>query len=158
MQLSAEQRAALLALLQDYLGLAAPWVLTQAERRAGDVQALGELLVLSVKKIEQRGAFATRYAALFSVTADAPADSLPPGPVPTGSAAHASASDTALPPLTISLAERRLLQFIGEQAAGAAKQLSPAPATVLELYEGLARLIADPSDRERFMKLCPGGR
>ncbi|MFN7477181.1 MAG: hypothetical protein ACK5RH_04275 [Burkholderiales bacterium] len=138
----------ILSLLAQYFGATAPWVLTQAERRASSPEELPLLLANALPNQQKREQFLSQFSALESSLA------LPEAGVNT-SAALNDAVDT-LPRLTLSIAERRLMDFIGEPGRDCVKKMQPKPINVIDLYTRLALHITNPEDRKKFLALCPG--
>jgi hypothetical protein len=138
----------ILSLLAQYFGATAPWVLTQAERRAGSPEELPLLLANALPNQQKREQFLSQFSALESSPAPSTAS------VENGTALNEGID--ILPGLTLSIAERRLMDFIGEAGRDTAKKMQPKPINVIDLYTRLALYIPNPDDRKKFLALCPG--
>ena len=166
-----EIKTRILAALTPYFGASAPWVLTQAERRAASLADLPDLLANALPDARRRQEFLTALSWLkqeaVAIVNTQPAT--PPiaeqkqntftgMPGVNTAAPHLAASNAATPltRLSISLAERRLAQFIGDTAIGMSQSLVPVPQTLLELYECLASKINHDEHKKHFLSLCPG--
>lgn len=138
----------ILSLLAQYFGATAPWVLTQAERRASSPEELPLLLANALPNQQKRELFLSQFIALESSSASSDA-------IMESDSALNEAADI-LPGLTLSIAERRLMDFIGEAGRDTAKKMQPKPVNVIDLYTRLALHITNPEDRKKFLALCPG--
>lgn len=161
-ELHNETKTRVLALLFSYFGASAPWVLTQAERRASSLADLPDLLVNALPNAQRRQEFLAEFSWLkqedvTSMNAQS-VSSVPTEPLQSDTLLEASMPNTAAPltRLSISLAERRLAQFIGDTAVGIAQSLTPAPQTLWELYERLSLKISNDDHKKHFLSLCPG--
>jgi hypothetical protein len=138
----------ILFLLEPYFGASAPWVLAQAERRASSPEELPLLLANALPNQQKREQFLSQFIALESSSASSEA-------IMESDSALDQAADI-LPGLTLSIAERRLMDFIGEAGRDTAKKMQPKPVNVIDLYTRLALYIPNPDDRKKFLALCPG--
>ena len=138
----------ILSLLAQYFGATAPWVLTQAERRASSPEELPLLLANALPNQQKREQFLSQFIALESSSASSDT-------IMESDSALDQAADI-LPGLTLSIAERRLMDFIGEPGRDCVKKMQPKPINVIDLYTRLALHITNPEDRKKFLALCPG--
>lgn len=128
----------LLSVVKLYFGASAPWVLAQAKRRAKHADELRDLLANALTDLTKRDDFIQAFTQLFhassteATTADEQSSSVMPPPL------------NSLNKLSISLAERRLAQFVGDAALGASTRLDPPAQTLVELYDRFSVLIVDP--------------
>ena len=141
------ERNTILSLLAPYFGATAPWVLAQAERRARTPGEIPWLLANALSNQQRREELLALFVALEEQR-QVP-DKKHEAPLESGAA-------EVLPPLTLSIAEHRLMDLIGEAGRDTAQKMYPKPNNVVDLYARLALHIENAEDRKKFLTLCPG--
>jgi hypothetical protein len=140
-------RSDILSLLVPYFGATAPWVLAQAERRASTPDEIPWLLANALSNQQRREELLALFIALAE-QGQSPDKKQEPR-------AESGATEV-LPQLTLSIAERRLMDLIGEAGRDRAQKMHPKPHNVVDLYARLALYIESSEDRKKFLELCPG--